>query len=118
MAHAAAQANRRAGWGQPRCPNERTIPTQSLLPEIRILAPGIQWLNEITRTQGTGRTDGTLARARWPTGDGEEGEGEEKGSELTEEVREAVEPLRVAERAHADLHTRRRLQTRSTGSAE
>jgi hypothetical protein len=26
-------------------------------------------------------------------------------------VREALEPLRVAEGAHADLHTRRRLRT-------
>ena len=32
------------------------------------------------------------------------------GYELTEEVREALEPLRVAERAHLDLHTRRRLR--------
>lgn len=40
--------------------------------------------------------------------DGEAG-GVRRAVELTEEVREALEPLRVAERAHLDLHARRRL---------
>jgi hypothetical protein len=35
----------------------------------------------------------------------------EREDELTKEVREAFEPLRVAERADLDLHASRRLRT-------